>query len=66
MANVISTWWSDYKAWRRGLRRIAPRGSRGRIYEPREPTPHKSSVKITAKVTRANGDIEIYNLTEGT
>ena len=66
MANIVSTLWSDFKAWKKGLRRIAPRGQRGRAYEPREPTPHKSNVKVTAKVTRKNGEIEIYNLTEGT
>lgn len=26
----------DYKAWKRGERRIAPRGSTGRVYEKKE------------------------------
>ena len=63
MLNIFSILWSDFKAWKKGERRIAPRNQRGRVYEP---TPHKSNVKITAKVIRKNGEIEIYNLTEGT
>ena len=55
--------------WRRGDRRIAPRGVRGRVYRnPADDAP--SGVKIpvdakmnlSAKVTRADGTIEDYQI----
>jgi len=37
LLQIIAERWQDYKAWKRGERRIAPRGSRGRVYERIEP-----------------------------
>jgi hypothetical protein len=60
----------DFKAHRRGEKRIAPRGTRGRIYAPKvgsvaadnegmsfrvSKTP---TAQLTMKITRANGDVE--------
>ncbi len=63
----------DVKALRRGEKRVAPFGSTGRVYAKRKPEPAggaitpKSEPKlaISARVIRANGDIEdlgeVYN-----
>lgn len=59
----------DFKAHRRGEKRIAPRGARGRIYSPKvAPTASDEgfsfrvrrmpSATLTMKVTRANGAVE--------
>ena len=64
--------WQDFKAWRRGERRIAPYGTRGRVYEKRDAPSsgaHVIETKTTymtlAKVIRADGrPDEHYNLTE--
>jgi len=59
----------DVKAALRHERRILPHGSRGHIYESKDPDkagPHgiqaksKGRLKMVAKVTRANGDVEYY------
>jgi hypothetical protein len=60
--------WEDYKARRRGERRIAPRGAKGRVYTkdsvPEESPNGVKSAKgratgqLTMKITRANGDVE--------
>ena len=58
-----------FGAWRRGERRIAPQGVRGRVYEKKDPAAESSAQsekKISAgpkavlemKVTRANGEVE--------
>ncbi len=64
--------WQNYKAWRRGERRVAARGARGRIYEQKNPPPsaaHEVKTKTTyttlARVIRADGSPdEHFNLTE--
>ena len=64
--------WQNFKAWRRGERRIAPSGTRGRVYASAESPlagAHKVETKTTymtlAKVIRADGrPDEHYNLTE--
>ena len=64
--------WQNFKAWRRGERRIAPAGTRGRVYEQKNPSSsgaHKVETKTTyttlARVIRADGrPDEHYNLTE--
>ena len=43
--------WEDLKAARRGERRIAPRGARGRVYEKKDATGKASGYKIAAKAT---------------
>jgi hypothetical protein len=72
----LSVLWQDYKAWRCGLERVAPRQvggvrTRGRIYkikgEPQTESVQAQAksepkVTITAKVIRANGDIEIHRM----
>lgn len=57
--------WEDFKAWRRGERRIKP--GRGRVYAKKdgsqtapEPVQRGPVATITAKVTRADGTIEIH------
>ena len=62
----------DFHAWRRGERRVAPRGARGRIYEKKNAPqgPHvvdtKTTYKVLARVIRADGrPDEHYNLSEG-
>lgn len=65
-------WWHDFRAWRRGDRRIAPAGSRGRIYEKRAGGPvgphqvkTETTFKTTARVIRADGSPdEFYDLSE--
>jgi hypothetical protein len=65
----------DFKAWRRGERRVAP-GLRGRVYVRKEDeaappddgvkrSPHKANLKLSARVTRADGTIENYTITDG-
>ena len=60
--------WEDFKAYRRGERRIAPRGARGRIYE-RKAGPQKRAgwheakggvkkIEVRARVLRASGEVE--------
>lgn len=64
----LSDKWQDFKAWRRGEKRIAK--GRGRVYERKEggriepmPAGVAVSAKITAKVIRADGSIEEYEAT---
>ena len=53
--------WEDFKAWRRGERRVAPHGTTGRIYERKgsdsggllKPVEAKPEVVIEASVFRA-------------
>ena len=57
----------DFKAKRRGEIRIAPRGTRGRVYAHVEsPGSHNTSkvglAELEIKVTRANGAVETYNV----
>ena len=65
--------WRNFKAWRRGERRIAPFGTRGRVYEYKD-APSSSAMEIATKTTyttlarviRADGrPDEHYDLTEG-
>lgn len=48
--------WEDFKAWRRGEKRIAPRGAKGRIYESKgqkaPPGPMKATVRLQGKITK--------------
>ena len=69
---MFSETWQNFKAWRRGERRIAPAGARGRVYEQRDAPSsgaHEVETKTTyttlARVIRADGrPDEHYNLTE--
>ena len=62
--------WEDFKAWRRGERRVAPREQTGRVYErndePSSGGAHKASARATAvcraKITRADGTVEYVTL----
>ena len=63
----LKTYVEDFKAWRRGERRVAPRGARGRVYEKKnvEPTSGPSFLfkkepvaTLTMRVTRADGSVE--------
>ena len=64
--------WQNFKAWRRGERRIAPSGTRGRVYAQKDAPSsgaHEIETKTTyttlARVIRADGrPDEHYNLTE--
>ncbi len=64
--------WQNYKAWRRGERRIAPSGARGRVYEQKDMPPSSAREVDTkmvyttlARVIRADGSPdEHYNLTD--
>ncbi len=66
--------WQNFRAWRRGERRVVPSGIRGRVYEQKSapaagPTmiDTKTTYKTLAKVIRADGSPdEHYNLTEDT
>lgn len=65
MINFLRSLVSDFRAWRRGERRVAPRSARGRVYARpdsealgpvrvrREPT-----ARLLLTITRANGSIE--------
>lgn len=61
----------DFKAWRRGEKRVAPRGTTGRVYakkaeEVPPPSgggvnvnlPIKGSATLRMKITRADGSVE--------
>lgn len=58
--------WEDAKAWRRGERRVAPHGTRGRVYRrkkgdvPAGPMPGTATgtATMTAKIVRADGTVE--------
>ncbi len=80
MFTRIREFWRDVKAWRRGERRIAPRGVRGRIYEKRAAplgeipggsagahrAPTKTTFRMMARVIRADGSPdEHYDLSDG-
>ncbi len=73
MFTRIRAVWQNYKAWRRGERRVAPYGARGRIYEQKNAPPSsalevetKTTYTTLARVIRADGSpAEHYNLTEG-
>jgi hypothetical protein len=63
----VKTLVEDVKAWRRGERRVAPRGVRGRVYAPKEEAASGGSVvrirkepiaSLVMKVTRADGSTE--------
>ena len=61
MIQRIKWLWEDFKAWRRGERRIAPHGATGRIYERKnghdskmlKHAVTKPEVVISARVYRA-------------
>lgn len=67
--------WADAKARRRGERRVAPDGVRGRVYAPRKgaaiaagkhdvrPQP---TIEVGIKVTRADGTVEDLGTVPGT
>ena len=58
--------WEDFKAWRRGEKRINT-ATRGRVYEKKEPTGARvvkmvPKIKLTQmKITRADGTQEVIN-----
>lgn len=63
----------DFKAWRRGEKRVAS-GMRGRVYERKDEVPpsdgvkrsgNKHKLKVSAKVTRADGSVENYVIVDG-
>ena len=64
--------WQNFKAWKRGERRTAPSGTRGRVYEQKD-APLSSAMEVDtqmsyttlARVIRADGrPDEHYNLTD--
>lgn len=74
--SILSTLVDDFKAWRAGMVRIAPRGTRGRIYTPRagaaeagagtHEVKQKVNFKGYARVIRADGrPDEFRNLQTG-
>lgn len=67
--NWLRTKWEDFKAWRRGEVRV--KEGRGRCYAkkdgeqsgPAQEVSRTRAATITAKVTRADGSIEIHKAT---
>lgn len=60
-----------YKAWRRGDKRVAPYGTRGRVFERKNGEPSggssvnigvKPKANLEIKVTRADGRVEVHNI----
>lgn len=63
--NFFRALWEDFKAFRRGEKRVAPRQVRGRVYARKGGGGGSSIVigktpkaTLTMTVTRANGDVE--------
>ena len=61
----LKTWIEDFKAYRRGEVRVAPRGTRGRIYVKRDGVnqalaPGEASVTIVH--TKADGSSQTYEV----
>ena len=64
--NFFRALWEDFKAFRRGERRVAPRQIRGRVYAKKGAAPSSGAVKtsarpsasLTMKITRADGSVE--------
>jgi len=69
----LRSFWEDFKAFRRGERRVAPRSChRGRIYAPRNLIPESSSggigfnvkrapqATLTMRITRLDGTVETH------
>lgn len=67
--NILRVLWEDFKAFRRGERRIAPRSiTRGRIYERKSVDQPSSGsgfavrrtpkATLTMEITRADGTVE--------
>ena len=63
--NRLREYWEDFKALRRGERRVAPHGQRGRVYgskntpsSPLVQATSKSMVRIDMKIIRADGTVE--------
>ena len=63
--------WQDFKAYRRGERRVAPYGTRGRVYAPKIAKSDPGSVKLVTKeptasvnikITRADGSVETMSV----
>lgn len=49
--DFVTEKWNDLKAWRRGETRVAPSGTRGRVYA-------RGKAELEMKVTRADGSVE--------
>lgn len=71
---MIKTLWQDFKAWRRGEKRIAPRNVRGRVYERKngDNAPagrHQSKAAgvavLKARVIRLDGTTEEIEVNNG-
>ena len=62
--NYFRRLWEDYKAYRRGERRVAPKNVRGRIYARAASTSGGTQIGATPKasleitITRADGSVE--------
>ncbi len=61
----LSDKWQDFKAWRRGEKRV--RHGRGRVYAKKDGTREELYLvkttpvaTLTAKVTRADGTVEVH------
>jgi hypothetical protein len=59
--------WEDFKAWRRGERRVRPYGTHGRIYERKDvgevsggvnKVKSEPEVTLHMKIIRADGTVE--------
>lgn len=52
----------DLKAWKRGEKRIAPHGVRGRVFAKRKPVGYgavaRPKVNVEMLITRADGSVE--------
>ncbi len=69
--------WDHFKAKRRGEKKVAPYGTRGRVYQPAEGEPDMNAgnvmtvkkepkVTIRAKVTRTDGTVEDHGVVAST
>ncbi len=76
MFDALRVRWQDFRAWRRGEKRVAPRGTRGRVYAPKGEiaggaagehlVEQKTEFIVTARVIRADGrPDEIHDLSGG-
>lgn len=68
---LIRYYWENFKAWRRGEVRIAPRGVTGRVFAKKnaEPAPDtgmstmvRGKVSTELKITKADGTVHVVHL----
>lgn len=55
----------DFKAWRRGERRVVPYGVRGRVYERISPPPSLGGLLATGRFKASIRPTGYYNAAEG-